>query len=402
MTEADVVVIGAGVNGASIGYQLAKHSEGRIVIIDARAPVGGISGRTFGQVRQHYSNELMVRMAMRGFDVICNWATEVGFGDPGYERLGYLLLVSQDQIDGLLRNIEIGATTGVDTSFVTPHEIAQIEPMLHTKDIAGGAYEPNGGYIDVSKMVNSWLAAAADEGASIIAPAEVAEITINSTRAVTGVKFADGTEIRSPIIVAATGAWATDLLDPLEIEVPVQRRRLDMAWQTTECGSPQLQTCVTDANSNLVIRPGRGRQVLIVAYPPEMPEIIDPLADASKEDHAAHAKRIAAAVKQRLPEMRLITEPTALVSGAYDVTPDYHPILGWASEISDIDGLYLAVGFSGHGLKLSPAVGEIAAAAVLNQKDLSGQPVIDAHQLRPSRFADDELMNLTYGPSARA
>ncbi|MYB28934.1 MAG: FAD-binding oxidoreductase, partial [Acidimicrobiaceae bacterium] len=62
--EADVVVIGAGVSGASIGYQLARHSDRRVVVVDARPPVGGISGRTFGQIRQHYSNELMVRMAL--------------------------------------------------------------------------------------------------------------------------------------------------------------------------------------------------------------------------------------------------------------------------------------------------------------------------------------------------
>ncbi len=399
--SADVVVIGAGVTGASIGYRLARHSGRRVVIVDARAPVGGISGRTFGQIRQHYSNELMVRMAMRGFDVIRNWDQEVGYGDPGYVRLGYLLLVTTDQIDGLRRNIALGAATGVDTSFVEPADVARIEPLLRTDDLAGGAWEPDGGYIDVTRMVLSWLGAATSAGATVIAPAAVTGIT-TSGGSVSGVALADGSRIDAPVVVAATGAWARDLLNPLGVDVPVQRRRLDMAMRSAQPGSPQLHTCVTDGNSNLVIRPGMGRQVLAVAYPTKMPLVDDPLADAGTEGHQAHAERIHKAVNHRLPGLTLQDQPEMLISGAYDVTPDYHPILGWASDISDVQGLYLAVGFSGHGLKLSPTVGEVAAAAVLGEASVGGAEPIDVRALRASRFVEGAPMHLTYGPSARA
>jgi len=394
-------VIGAGVAGASIGYQLARHSERQVIIVDARAPVGGISGRTFGQIRQHYSNELMVRMAMRGFHCIRNWAAEVGYGDPGYVRLGYLLLVTENQIDGLRRNIRIGAGAGVNTRFVSPDTVASIEPLLRTDDLAGGAYEPDGGYIDVTKMVLSWLGAAAAAGATVLAPTAVARIN-TSGGVVTGVTLASGDKIRAPVVVSATGAWARDLLDPLGVRVPVERRRLDMAMRKQRPGTPQLHCCVTDGNSNLVIRPDMGRHVLAVAYPPEMPVVDDPLAEATTGDHRRHGERIGRAVRERLPGMELEDEPVALISGAYDVTPDYHPILGWADEISDVSGLYLAVGFSGHGLKLSPTVGEIAAAAVLGVDQVGNAPPLDASALRPSRFAKGDLMHLTYGPSARA
>ena len=399
--RADIVVIGAGVAGASIGYQLARHSDRQVIIVDARAPVGGISGRTFGQIRQHYSNELMVRMAMRGFDCIRGWAAEVGYGDPGYVRLGYLLLVTENQIDGLRRNIALGAAAGVDTRFVDPDAVAGIEPLLRTNDLAGGAYEPDGGYIDVTKMVLSWLGAAAAAGATVMTPTTVERID-TSGGAVTGVTLASGDEIQAPVVVAATGAWARDLLDPLGVSVPVERRRLDMAMRRQRPGTPQLHCCVTDGNSNLVIRPDMGRHVLAVAYPPEMPVVDDPLADAAPQDHRRHGERIDRAVRERLPGMELEDEPVALISGAYDITPDYHPILGWADEISDVSGLYLAVGFSGHGLKLSPTVGEIAAAAVLGVDQVGNAPPLDASALRPSRFAEGDLMHLTYGPSARA
>ena len=136
-TEVDAVVIGAGVIGASIGYQLARHSDLRVAIVDARAPVGGISGRTFGQIRQHYSNELMVRIAQRGFHCIGNWDSEVGYGDPGYARLGYMLLVTEDQLDGLQYNIDLGRGLGVDTRFVVGREITEIEPLVNADGLAG-------------------------------------------------------------------------------------------------------------------------------------------------------------------------------------------------------------------------------------------------------------------------
>ena len=397
--EVDVIVIGAGVSGASIGYQLTRHSDLRVAVVDARPPVGGISGRTFGQIRQHYSNELMVRMALRGFHCIGNWSTEVGYGDPGYVRLGYMLLVAGNQIDGLRRNVELGRQLGVDTRFVGPDKIAAIEPLVNAEGLAGGAYEPDGGYIDVTRMVLSWLGAAAALGADVLTPLGVREILTDSG-AVTGVTTDRG-RITAPVVVVATGAWAPDLLDPLGVRLPIERRRLDMATLEQEPGARALQACITDGNSNLVIRPDMGRHLIAVAYPTEMPEVDDPLADARPDAHREHSVRLNRALAERLPALA-VSGIVSTTSGAYDITPDYHPILGWAEEVADITGLYLAVGLSGHGLKLSPCIGEVVAAHVLGVEQVGSAPRIDAGALRPGRFADGELMHLTYGPSARA
>ncbi len=401
-SEVDVVVIGAGVTGASIGFQLARNSNLRVAVVDARPPVGGISGRTFGQIRQHYSNALMVQIAQRGFHCIRNWQSEVGFGDPGYARFGYMLLVTANQIDGLRYNIELGRSLGVDTRFVKGSEITDVEPLVEAGGLAGGAYEPDGGYIDVTKLVLSWLTAASAAGAKVLTPLAVEEILVTDG-SVVGVATELGT-IAAPVVVAATGAWATDLLEPLDVQVPLERRRLDMAMLEQRPGARALHTCITDGNSNLVIRPDMGRHVLAVAYPPEMPLTDDPLADGSQSDHQAHGARIEAAIGERLPSIQ-VGDTVWVTSGAYDITPDYHPILGWASDTEDnteVSGLYLAVGLSGHGLKLSPALGEIVAAHILGVDQVGTAPAIDVTQLRPSRFKDGDLMHLTYGPSARA
>ena len=389
--EADVIVIGAGVTGASIGYQLARHSDLRVVIVDARSPVGGISGRTFGQIRQHYSNELMVRIAQRGFHCIQNWDSVVGFGDPGYARFGYMLLVVADQLDGLRYNIELGQGLGVDTRFVVGDEISDIEPLVNAEGLAGGAYEPEGGYIDVTKMVLSWLTAAQSHGAEVVSGVRVTALRTSGGR-ISGVSTNAG-EIDAPVAVTATGAWACDLLDPIGVHVPVQRRRLEMTMLQARPGQPQMHSCVTDGNSNIVLRPDMGRRFLAAAYPAEMPLVDDPLSMGDEDDQHAHLERIDQALAARMPALRGAV-PLNHISGAYDVTPDYHPLIGWVPEVA---GLCLALGFSGHGLKLSPAVGEIVAAIVLGH-----EPPFDPHPLRPTRFAEDDHMFCAYGPSARA
>ena len=106
-----------------------------------------------------------------------------------------------------------------------------------------------------------------------------------------------------------------------------------------------------------------------------------------------HHKRIKLAFKNRIPQLKEF-QVHSNISGAYDVTPDYHPIVGWAPGV---EGLFLAMGFSGHGLKLSPGIGEAVAAMVLGRKS-----TIDVSALRYERFAENDLMHLAYGPSARA
>ena len=388
---ADVVVVGSGIMGASIAYQLASKSDAKIVVVDERPPVGGMSGRTFGQIRQHYSNELLVQMAKHGFNTIQNWESEVAYGSPGYVKLGYLLLVTENQLDALQRNINLGQRCGVDTQFVDATEIAALEPLLVTKDLSGGAYEPDGGYIDVTKMVLSWLSAAQANGVQVINSLKVKHLR-SSNNCVTGVTTDFG-DIDAPLVVLATGAWANDLLEPIGAAVPLQKRRLELTTLQTQAGQAQIRSCITDGNSNIVLRPDMGCRFVAAAYPAEMPLVDNPLAMASQADQTAHLTRIEAALAQRIPSLQAAI-PAHHVSGAYDVTPDYHPIIGWAPELA---GLCLAVGFSGHGLKLSPAIGEMVAAIVLGH-----EPPFDPQPLRPSRFAERDLMYCAYGPSARA
>ena len=110
-------------------------------------------------MRRHYSNAVTALLAMRGSHTIMHWADEVGVGDSGYVETGYLLPVPEALADAGRDNVARLAALGLETSFVEPAEIAEIEPLLALDGIAGAAYEPDGGFADAHKMILGWFAA---------------------------------------------------------------------------------------------------------------------------------------------------------------------------------------------------------------------------------------------------
>src|SRR6266513_2349227 len=162
--DAEVVVVGAGIVGASIALQLARRDVG-VLLVDAGGPAGGMSGRSFRQVRTHYSNEVTTRLARRGIEILRGWGDHVGVGDSGFEPVGYLLAVAGDQADGCAANVALGRSLGVRTELVPAERLREIEPLLAADGLACGAWEPDSGLIDPVKVALSATVAAQMSGA---------------------------------------------------------------------------------------------------------------------------------------------------------------------------------------------------------------------------------------------
>jgi glycine/D-amino acid oxidase-like deaminating enzyme len=340
-------------------------------------------------VRRHYSNPVTARLAMAGSKAIMDWADEVGVADAGYVRCGYLLTVPERLVDACRANVALLQSLGLNTRFLAPGEIDDAEPELSLDGVAGAAFEPDGGFADAQKMCLGWFAAAARNGLRSHLGVAVDALRVEAGRAV-GLETAEGF-VPAGKVVLATGAWANDLLRPLGAAQPIELRRLQVLVASTGPGGPLPSAVCSDAVTNVVVRPDRGRQFCAVAYAGE-----DLLERADDCDHGlseGYEDAVRAGLTERYPRLAGF----ALVrgfAGPYDVTPDWNPILG---PCPGIEGLYLAVGWSGHGFKLSPAVGEVVAA------EISGRtPPIDVGDLRPERFAEGRLLRLAYGPGARA
>ena len=385
----DTAIVGAGIVGLATAHALTRDRAGSVAIFDLAWPGSGDSGRSFSMVRRHYSNAVVARLAMAGTRTIRDWADEVGVADAGYVRCGYLLTVPERLVDACRGNVEMLAGLGLETSYLEPDEIAAVEPELSLDGVAGAAHEPEGGFADAQKMCLGWFTAAASRGLRHHLGTRVRRIVVEGGRA-TGVETDAGT-VAAGQVVLASGAWANDLLEPLGAALPVELRRLQVAILRTAQGGPLPSAVVSDAVSNVVVRPDRGHQFCAVAYAGE-----DPLERADDCDHGlspGYLEAVRAGLGQRYPRLAGF-ELVRGFAGPYDVTPDWNPVIG---PCPGIEGLYVATGWSGHGFKLSPAVGEVIAAEVSGRT-----PPIDVSELRAERFAEGRLLRLAYGPGARA
>jgi sarcosine oxidase subunit beta len=388
-TPVDTAIVGAGLVGLATAHALCRDRAGSVALYDRGMPAGGDSGRSFSMVRRHYSNAVTARLAMAGSRTIMRWEEEVGVADAGYVRCGYLLTVPEEQAEACRGNVVMLEALGLDTQFLEVTEIADIEPELSSEGIAGAAYESEGGFADAQKMCLAWFAAATSRGLRSHLGRMVESIRVQAGK-VAGLDTVDGF-VPAGRVVLASGAWANDLLRPLGAEQPIELRRLQVLIGRAARGGPLPSAVCSDAVTNVVVRPDRGRQFCAVAYAGE--DLLDRADECDHGISAGYEDAVRRGLRARYPRLAGF-ELVRGFAGPYDITPDWNPIMG---PCPGIEGLYLAVGWSGHGFKLSPAVGEVVAAEVSGRA-----PLIDVGELRPERFEEGRLLRLAYGPGARA
>jgi sarcosine oxidase, subunit beta len=354
----DVAIVGAGLFGSSLAVALAREGM-RVELHDKTTPASGDTGRSFGMVRAHYSNEVTVRLAKRGIELLAADTRS------GYVRTGYMLPVAERDRAACAANVELGRSLGVDSRLLEPDAVAQVEPALRTDGIAAAAYEPDGGLVDPGRMTLAWFAEAVALG----------------TQARLGAEVTDLDALDAGTVVVAAGGWTSRLLP----DIPISLRRIDVA----RVRPLRVSVVVSDTVTNVVVRPGVGDMAWAVAYrEPEGYADRDEAPEAPEDGYRASVAGALAERYQRGADAAWVDGWT----GAYDATPDWNPVVGFVR-----DGVYAIAGMSGHGLKLAPAIAECVAAELAGR-----EPPIDLHPLRFARFAEGDLLRLAYGPSARA
>jgi len=354
--RSDVTVIGAGLFGSTLAASLAREGM-RVKLCERSVPASGDTGRSFGMVRRHYSNEVTVRLARRGCELLASWPEAM------FVPTGYLLTVGSDRRDACERNVNLGRALGVDSRLLEPDELGAVEPLLGVAGVACAAYEPDGGLVDAGKVALAAFATALSAGVEV----EFGPV---------GGLPEDG----STVVVAA-GCWSPELLP----ELPVTLRRIEIAV----LDAAPVRAVVSDAVSNVVARPQAGGGAWAVAYAGET--LYERRDECDGEPDPGYVDAVRRALRERYPSIAEAPYRRGW-AGVYDNTPDWNPVVGWVRE-----GVYAIAGLSGHGLKLAPGVAECVAAELAGR-----EPPIDLRPLRFERFAEGDLLQLAYGPGARA
>ena len=383
---ADVVIVGGGVTGTSLAFHLTTRGVRDVVVLDKSFVASGGTGKSSACVRQHYSTAETCRMILYSLDCFQRFAEITGGGSCGFRHTGYLLGVDERMRKPMEASVALQRSVGIGTRLVSPDEMREIEPRLRTEDFVAGCYEAASGYCNPAETAQGFARAARDRGARVMEETEVLGVLTEGSR-VTGVRTSRG-DIQAPRVVNAAGLWGARVGAMAGVDLPITVCRHKISIVSWPEASRRPHPMVYDFVNNIYTRPEMSEHILVGGLDSEEShDLADP--DAYKEgvslDESADAL---ARVSDRFPVLAdgRIARGYA---GCFDVSPDWHPIMDRVGP----DGYHVAVGFSGHGFKLSPAVGHMMAALVTEGP--GGHP--DLPTFRFSRFAEGKPIRGTYG-----
>jgi glycine/D-amino acid oxidase-like deaminating enzyme len=338
--------------GSSLAYHLLRDGlDGSVAILE-KDPTYKYASTTLsaGGVRQQFSTKINIDISLYSISAIERFDEELAVeGEKAhaeFRRVGYLFLGGENNWEILKRQYELQKSLGVDVELLTPEDIKNMVPDMNTEGLLGGSYGPRAGYTDPYGILQGYLRKARSLGARYIHD-EVTAILRQGDR-VTGVKTAKGERIEGQAVVIAAGPWAAEVGAMAGVELPVDPSprmvfHFDPArkfgytppfffgprghWCRPETGGQFI------SGMNREVEPGFrfewDRQVFEDEVWPELARLVP-----------------------SFERLRLVHG----WGGLYEVNRlDHNALLG---SYPGVQGLYVAAGFSGHGLMQSPAVGK--------------------------------------------
>jgi glycine/D-amino acid oxidase-like deaminating enzyme len=383
---AEVVIIGGGATGASTAYHLAKRGVKGVVLVEKQFLASGPTGRSSACVRQHYSTPETCRLVLKALRFFERFEELTGGRTAGFVRSGYLLGVDDRLRKAMEASVALQQSEGIDSRLITPAEAQAIEPRLAIDDLTAACYEPEAGYADPAQTTAGFAGAAREMGVTIMEETTVTGIRVEGDR-VTAVDTSRG-RIETRKVLNAAGTWAHHLSRTVGVDVPITvcRHKIALVGWPADARGPHPM--VYDFVTNIYTRPETGDMILVGPLDSEeLNDRADP--DAYREGLDFDEKTdLLTRAATRFPALERGAVMKAY-AGCFDVTPDWHPVI----DTTGPEGFAVAAGFSGHGFKLSPAIGEMVAALITDGK----KPEDDVHAFRLSRFAEGKPIRGTYG-----
>lgn len=381
---ADVLIIGGGVYGCATAYHLARLGAGKVVVLERRHVCAGGTAKSCAIVRTHYSVTTNLVHAVESLKIFAHFDEIVG-GDVGWHRTGYLILGPEAHREPMLRVFAEQNAHGIDTAVLDPATAREVHPLLSYHDVEVIGYDTFTGYADPYLTTMAYADRARELGVSILTNTPVTRLGIEG--GVKVVETADGTW-QAPLVLLAAGPWTNAIAATAGLQFPYEISRHKIITLRIARPYEPHWPIVKDLTTpdKIYFRPETGGVVLVGTG-----DHGDPITDPdSLTDHVdmEHIVRIGRLVNNRMPAFA-DAECTAGWTGPYDITPDWNPLVG---PVPGVEGLFVAVGFSGHGFKLAPTISEALAQTMLGQT-----PRLSIADYDPNRFAEGRLLRGAYG-----
>jgi sarcosine oxidase subunit beta len=378
---ADVVIVGAGIVGASVAFHLASHRISDVLLVEKESVAGqGSTSKANGGIRAQFSTAINIRFSLYSIEAFERFHEETG-GDCGLRQAGYLFLTASSTGETSLReNFNLQQKCGVPNSWLSREDVATLAPYVRWEDIRAGTFSARDGFLDPHGSLQGYLQAAKRLGATLLTDAEATSI-VHDADGVSAVETTAG-RIATRCVVNAAGPFAAVVAQRAGIEIPLYPVKRMLAC-TEEIGlAPPVIPMTVDLDTGLLIRrEGRG---ILLAYS-------DP-ADKASFDTGFEPGFIETVSEKAMVRFPFLEEARIALprcwAGLYPETPDHHAILG---AVTELPGFYQAVGFGGHGLMHAPAAGRALAELIA----YGYCRFMDIAPLRLERFREGNLIRET-------
>lgn len=384
MKKAEIILIGGGIVGASVAFHLTMRGAKDVLILERESEQGkGSTGKATGGIRAQFETDINIKMSLYSIDYFKQFDDLTGV-ECGYEPRGYLFFATDEaQFEYLKRNVEKQKALGVkDIETVDAKIISEIVRGLNCEDITGGSFGANDGFINPLGVLEGFTKKAEEAGAKILRETKVLAIETKYGK-VTAVETNRG-RIECEKVVLCAGAWARELAQTAKIDLPIEPLKRQIVWAKSRENFQENLPMVIDLGSGFHFRPAKdSTKEVLFAYPDA-----DESSSFDTNFDESFIKKVYEKAKKRAPflaETEVVREKCR--AGLYENTPDHHAILGGC----EIENLYLANGFSGHGVMHSPATGRALAEIMLDGK----ANFLDVSCLSLDRFAKNELLHET-------
>lgn len=354
-TNPDVVVIGAGIIGASCAFELAERGQ-KVVVVDAReSSAMGSSGRSFASVRAQWADPLNIAVSWNSIQRWRDFKEDHGI-DVGYDPTGYLILIPENQWSAQLDAVELQRSFGVPTEVLTP-EAAQTHTEFVTDGLGGVTWCPSDGQVDPHGATSALLSLCKDRGGEVSYHFEVESIERTPADGWELIA-ADGRTVRTQHVVNAAGGWGSEIGALAGFDIPVVHSRRNIFASAAGFAARPVPMTV-DMGTGAYLR-SEGDRILLGGMRPGEP---DGYSVSLDRDWLEGVLETAGARFPWLLEMPI--DLSASWAGTYENTPDHEAIIG--AEPSAPTWVH-ACGASGHGIIQAPEIGLMVAEQVVDGK----------------------------------
>lgn len=376
MTDtADVVIIGGGIVASSVAYHLTERGCTNVLIIEREDRQGmGSTAKSMGGVRAQFATSINIRMSLYSIDLFSKFEEVTGH-TAGYTPQGYMFVATSERhLDYLKTNMLKQRACGLaGVEMITREDIVKTVPQLVADDVVGGSFCPTDGFVDPYSVMTGFSKRSRERGVRLLLETEVTGIDVKQG-AVAGVATSRG-YVSTRAVVNAAGPWAANVGRLASVEIPVEPlRRQIVKTEPFDQLSSRLPM-VIDMSTGFHFRP-EGSTYLFAWPDPE-----ETYGFRTDFDYGFIEKILTKAVSRVPAFVDIEVNPRRCWAGMYEVTPDHHAIIGRAPGV---EGMFLANGFSGHGVMHSPATGRIISDLILD----GTSSFTDSQMLRAERFAE--------------